>query len=266
RLVQDMSHLRQCIAIGDVHAHQPHVGIFQQMRLRVIYGRIVHGAVIESRFENGAEASSPRAVVEISGEILAIAAPGQIAVDLAMRIPPAVPAQKRFKRILQKPAVMKFAIESEYRDCAYRWFRPIETFPSAGTVVVGYESFGCFAAQGFNGVGVGKIAIADARHGGGKKRIPVEDDIAAPIHTPNAAHRRSNAVVSWFVNGVPAEGGFDRVHDGRGSAARYRFLVGLALRVDSRFNFGQRAAPASAHAHGRRKVGGEIWPSNWNVE
>src|SRR6185312_13197681 len=128
--------LRERVAVGDVHTHQANVGVLEQVALRVVRRIVIHRTVVEPGFENRAGARPTRMVVEVLGLILSITAPGEIALDLAVLIPPAVPPQQRVKCVLKKPAIVELAIEPENRDGSDGRLGAIRTLPPPGPRVI----------------------------------------------------------------------------------------------------------------------------------
>ena len=102
--------LTRAEATGDVEAHQAHVGVLNQMVLRIVERAVVHGTVVEARLEDGALPGSARGVVKIGGLILAAAAPREIALNIAMFGPPAIPFEERLERVLDEPPVVEFLV------------------------------------------------------------------------------------------------------------------------------------------------------------
>ena len=208
--------------------------------------------LLSSPDSNTAPCQVPREiVVEVRGLIVGVAAQNDVALHVAMLIPPAVPAEKRLKRVFEEPAVVELVVEAEHGDGADGRFGAVGAFPSSRAGIVGHKAFGGFFAEGFESVGVGQVAVADAGHGGGKEGIPVKDDIAAPADGPDAADGRNHALLFGLVDGVPAERGFNGVDDGAALAGGGDgLLVGGALAVDGGLDFLEGAVLAGADADG----------------
>src|ERR1035438_9107607 len=158
---------------------------------------------------------------------------------------------------------MEFSIKAEDGDGTYGWFGAVGAFPTASTRVIGDEPLDRRFAKSFNHVGVSKVAIANAGHGGREEGVPVEEDIAAPVDGPDAGDWRDHALLSGVVDGVPAEGGFNGAQDGAVGAGSFDGLfVGVPLPGDCSNNFIERAAFAGADSDGTREVRSEVRTRN----
>ena len=225
------------------------------MQLLIVGRAVVHGAVVEAGFVDGPRAGFAEAVVKIGGIGGAVVAPGQVALRLAMLVPPAVPAQQRREGVLKKPAVVKLPIEAQNRDGAHGRLGVIEGLPAAGAGEVGNEAIRRLLAQYLHGVGVGQVAVANGGQSGGEEGIPVEEHIAAKVQVPGAAHRGDDAAQVRLVDGIPAQRGFNSIENGRRRAGGGDgLLVGLALAIDNGLNLGQSAASSRIDAGRRREI------------
>src|SRR5579863_4880991 len=112
-LAQRVRYRGQGIAIGDIQAHEADVAHHEQVSLLVVGHRVVHGAVVEAGLEDSALSRAYPAVVEIARLILAVAAPGEVSLDVAMLGPPAILLEQRCEGFLEKPAVAELVIEPQ---------------------------------------------------------------------------------------------------------------------------------------------------------
>ncbi len=154
---------------------------------------------------------------------------------------------------------MELLVDAQNGDGADGRLGAVRAFPVTGAGVVGDKSLLGFAAQGFDGVGVGEVAVADGGHGGGEEGIPIEDDIASPGDAPDAADGGEDAAVFRVVDGVPAEDGLDGVGDLRGVGVCGEGLgVGVARVLQNGLDFFHGEWGAGADADRGGEVGGEV--------
>src|ERR1017187_1097078 len=90
------------------------------MRLRAISRRIIHRAVVQARLEFCALVSSSRMIVQVRRLIIAVAAPGQVPLNIAMPTPPAIPQEQRLESLLKEPAVVELPVQAKHGDGPYR--------------------------------------------------------------------------------------------------------------------------------------------------
>ncbi len=66
--------------------------------------------------------------------------PHEIALDVAMLGPPAIPLEQRLEGIFEKPAIVKFLVEAEHGNRAHGRLGAVGTLPVSGAGVVGHKA------------------------------------------------------------------------------------------------------------------------------
>ena len=97
------------------------------------------GLLSRPRLEDRALPRSHRPIVGIPRLVLRVAAPGQIAIEIAMLRPPPVPFHQRLKRILQEPPIVKLLVEPQHRNGAHRRLAAVRALPPAGPRIVRHK-------------------------------------------------------------------------------------------------------------------------------